>query len=68
MARIIGVDSLAFLSIDGLYRAVGEPARMGEARAGCDAGFTGDYPTRLVDHDQGETGAQMSVLLEEAGR
>lgn len=68
MARIIGVDSLAFLSIDGLYRAVGAPGREGEARNFCDACFTGDYPTRLVDHDQGETGAQMSVLLEEAGR
>jgi len=68
MARIIGVDSLAFLSIDGLYRAVGAPGREGEARSFCDACFTGDYPTRLVDHDQGETGAQMSVLLEEAGR
>ena len=68
MARIIGVDSLAFLSIDGLYRAVGEPGRSAESRAFCDACFTGDYPTRLVDHDQGETGAQMSVLLEEAAR
>ncbi len=68
MSRIIGVDSLAFLSIDGLYRAVGAPGREGEARSFCDACFTGDYPTRLVDHDQGETGAQMSVLLEEAGR
>ena len=27
MARLIGVDSLAFLSIDGLYRAVGEAHR-----------------------------------------
>lgn len=68
MARIIGVDSLAFLSIEGLYRAVGEPGRMGEARSFCDACFTGDYPTRLVDHDQGEAGVEMSLLLEEAGR
>ena len=27
MAKIIGVDSLAFISIDGLYRAMGEPGR-----------------------------------------
>lgn len=68
MARIIGVDSLAFLSIDGLYRAAGAPGREGETRSFCDACFTGDYPTRLVDHDQGDTGAQMSVLLEDTAR
>src|SRR5262249_15532870 len=27
MAKVIGVDSLAFLSIDGLYRAMGLPGR-----------------------------------------
>ena len=27
MAELIGVDSLAFISIDGLYRAMGEPKR-----------------------------------------
>src|SRR4028118_2186256 len=35
MARIIGVDSLAFISLDGLYRALGKPAGRGTARAGC---------------------------------
>src|SRR3546814_9151577 len=31
MARVIGVDSLAFISIDGLYRAMGETGRNPEA-------------------------------------
>ena len=51
MADFIRVDCLAFLSIDGLYRAVGEPGRNNECPQFCDACFTGDYPTRLTDHD-----------------
>ncbi len=49
MEEFIKVDSLRFLSIDGLYRAVGEARRNSEAPQFCDACFTGDYPTRLVD-------------------
>lgn len=44
IAAFIGADSLAFLSIDGLYRAVGEPKRDASKPAYCDACFTGDYP------------------------
>ncbi len=51
IADLIGVDSLAFLSIDGLYRAVGEARRDPARPAHCDACFTGDYPTTLTDHD-----------------
>ncbi len=66
MARIIGVDSLAFLSIDGLYRAVGESRRDGVLPQYCDACFTGDYPTRLADLE-GEMGSsQLSFMLEDA--
>jgi amidophosphoribosyltransferase len=50
MARFIEADSLAFLSIDGLYRAVGEPGRNHGCPQHCDACFTGDYPTTLTDH------------------
>jgi amidophosphoribosyltransferase len=39
IATFIGVDSLAYLSIDGLYRAVGS-----ERGKFCDACFTGAYP------------------------
>jgi amidophosphoribosyltransferase len=51
MARIIGVDSLAFLSMDGLYRAVGEARRHQELPQYCDACFSGDYPIALRDYD-----------------
>jgi len=66
MARHIGVDSLAFLSIDGLYRAVGEAGRIAALPQYCDACFTGDYPIALVDHDGGSDGRQLSLLAESA--
>ncbi len=44
----IGVDSLAFVSIDGLYRAMGEVGRNGDCPQFCDACFTGDYPIKLA--------------------
>ncbi|GBD43137.1 Amidophosphoribosyltransferase [bacterium HR40] len=66
MARLIGVDSLAFLSLDGLYRAVGEPGRDPLRPAFCDACFSGDYPIRLFDVEEGEREDQLSLLLEEA--
>jgi amidophosphoribosyltransferase len=66
MAEIIGVDSLAFLSIDGLYRAVGEVRRDGAVPQYCDACFTGDYPTRLSDVEGELGGRQMTFLLEDA--
>ena len=64
MARSIGVDSLAFLTIDGLYRAMGEPGRDAERPAYCDACFSGDYPIPLSDHEVGEPPAQLSLLAE----
>jgi len=51
MAKIIGVDSLAFISIDGLYRAMGEANRNKKSPQFCDACFTGDYPIELVDYN-----------------
>ncbi len=66
MARIIGVDSLAFISIDGLYRAVGEERRRAQAPQFCDACFTGAYPTRLVDADAAQQRDQLSLVLEDA--
>ena len=49
MATLIGVDSLAFISIDGLYRALGKPGRDSAEPHFCDACFTGDYPIALPD-------------------
>lgn len=51
MAEIIGVNSLAFISLNGLYRAVGEAARNGDAPQFCDACFSGDYPIALTDFE-----------------
>jgi amidophosphoribosyltransferase len=49
MARIIGADSLAFISIDGLYRALGKPGRDAGQPAYCDACLTGEYAIPLTD-------------------
>ena len=62
MAKFIGVDSLAFLSIDGLYRAMGEPRRDRLAPRFCDACFTGDYPIPPTDADNGKVSVQLSLL------
>jgi amidophosphoribosyltransferase len=64
MAKHIGVDSLAFVSIDGLYRAVGEDARHNASPQYCDACFSGDYPIELVDHEGGSDRRQFSLLSE----
>lgn len=51
IARHIGADSLAYISIDGLYRAMGiEEGRNNEEPQFCDSYFTGHYPVALVDH------------------
>jgi amidophosphoribosyltransferase len=64
MAEMIGVDSLAFISIDGLYRALGQTGRKGESRQFCDACFTGDYPIALTDHDAGGPRATLSRMAD----
>jgi len=48
IATEIGVDSLAFISVDGMYRAIADVARDPETPQFCDACFTGDYPIRLA--------------------
>jgi amidophosphoribosyltransferase len=64
MARHIGVDSLAYISLDGLYRALGEAGRNDDAPQFCDACFTGDYPTRLSDLEENEAPVQLTLLAE----
>ena len=57
MRRFIGVDSLGFISLDGLYRACGEAeGRQAAAPQFCDACFSGDYPIRPRDAEAGLTG------------
>jgi|TARA_B100001146_G_scaffold222821_1_gene236033 amidophosphoribosyltransferase len=61
----IGVDSLAFVSLDGLYRAVGEAGgRNTKSPQYCDACFSGDYP--VAPFDQLERGFRMKPGSETA--
>jgi amidophosphoribosyltransferase len=66
MAEHIGVDSLAFISTDGLYRAMGEVSRDKLSPRFCDACFTGDYPIPLADADDGKVSVQLSLLADTA--
>lgn len=59
MNQYIKADSLAFLSIDGLYRALGEDLREEAQPQYCDACFTGAYPTRLTDREELEQHGQL---------
>ncbi len=63
MARLIDADSLAFISLDGLYRALGKGSRDATAPYYCDACFTGDYPVPLPDMDA-KSDRQLSLLAE----
>jgi len=50
MRKFMGVDSLRFISIDGLYRAAGQENGRDNAKPQyCDACFTGDYPIAPTD-------------------
>ncbi|OAP40600.1 amidophosphoribosyltransferase [Sinorhizobium glycinis] len=62
MCRYIGADSLEFLTIDGLYRAVGGTSRDPQAPQFTDHYFTGDYPTRLLDQEGASNVRKLSVL------
>ncbi|MFD2236087.1 amidophosphoribosyltransferase [Aureimonas populi] len=62
MCRFIGADSLQFLSIDGLYRAVGGKPRDAAAPQFTDHYFTGDYPTRLVDREAATNVRRLSLM------
>ncbi|WP_031549300.1 amidophosphoribosyltransferase [Parvularcula oceani] len=67
MCGMIGADSLGFLSLDGLYTALGKGPRRSEEPAFTDHCFTGDYPTALADQERKDTRAkieQLSLLRE----
>lgn len=64
MKTYIRADSLAFISIDGLYRALGETGRNSDHPQRCDACFTGEYPTPLTDQDDLNTVTQLPLLAE----
>ena len=58
MAKHLAVDSLKFISLDGLYRAVGQDqGRNNSCPQYCDACFSGEYP--VVPSDMMERGFEM---------
>ena len=64
MTEFIDADSLAFVSIDGLYKALGQARRADIHPKYCDACFTGDYPTTLTDQDDSVQVDQFALLAE----
>jgi len=54
MKQMLEVDSLGFLSVEGLYWALGAGPRDPAEPQFTDHYFTGDYPTRLLDRELAE--------------
>jgi amidophosphoribosyltransferase len=68
MTEFLEVDSLGFLSVDGLYWAMEAGSRDPARPQYTDHYFTGDYPTRLLDREIAEgrndaTERQLSFLV-----
>ena len=65
ISKIIGVDSLRFISLDGVYRALGhQNGRDNLNPQFTDHYFSGDYPIKLVDKSIGIYPTQLSLLIE----
>ena len=61
----IGVDSLKFVSLDGVYKALGfKNGRDTNRPFFTDHYFSGDYPVKLIDQDAGVLPSQLSLLIE----
>lgn len=60
--ELLKLDSLHFLSLDGLYKSMGHKSRDKNNPQYTDHCFTGDYPTKLVDRDEGALANQLSLL------
>ncbi|MCL4768022.1 MAG: amidophosphoribosyltransferase [Hyphomicrobiaceae bacterium] len=64
MRAFMGADSLQFLSVQGLYRAMGYERRDSITPQFSDHCFTGEYPTDLTDVNGGPPPRQLSLLAE----
>jgi amidophosphoribosyltransferase len=64
MAELIGVDSLAFISLNGMYQAVAGIRRNNAAPQFCDACFSGDYPISLTDAETSSDSNQKDMFSE----
>jgi amidophosphoribosyltransferase len=60
VANVLGADSLAYLSLDGVYKAIGS-----SRATHCDACFTGEYPLEGTDQANGKHALEELAL---AGR
>jgi amidophosphoribosyltransferase len=67
MRKFIGADSLAFLSVEGIYKAMGYEARDPVRPQFTDHCFTGEYPTGLTDQTGQQSQPRQLSLLAEAG-
>uniref|UniRef100_UPI003A8D8161 amidophosphoribosyltransferase n=1 Tax=Maricaulis sp. TaxID=1486257 RepID=UPI003A8D8161 len=63
MAAKLEADSLAFLTVDGMYQAITGGPRNDRAPQLSDHYFTGDYPTRLMDHDRSLSAKEFQLSL-----
>ena len=61
MSDYINADSLAFVSIEGLYRALGDTRNAAEPQR-CDACFTGEYPTHLTDQEDRTANGPLALV------
>ena len=64
MRTYMGADSLAFLSVEGIYKAMGYDGRDSAHPQFTDHCFTGEYPTRLRDREGPPQQKQLSFLAE----
>jgi len=64
MAEYIGVDTLSFITNDGLYKAVCGAVRDNDGPQYCDACLTGEYPIALTDRDHEPAPTLLSLLDE----
>lgn len=62
MREFLNVESLGFLSVEGLYRAIGVERDTTDPQF-ADHCFTGDYPTRLIDHDLNQSAKEKQLSL-----
>ncbi|MDC3112129.1 amidophosphoribosyltransferase [Pelagibacteraceae bacterium] len=62
MRKYIGAKSLKFLSLDGLYKALGYDGRDNDNPQFTDHYFTGDYPIRPLDYLNDESLKKLSFL------
>ncbi|MEO1544689.1 MAG: amidophosphoribosyltransferase, partial [Pseudomonadota bacterium] len=64
MRQFMGADTLAFLTVEGVYRSAGFAKRDSVNPQFTDHCFTGEYPTLLTDQDGPSGARQLSLLAE----